>query len=191
MTVPSLGDVTRLLAAINRGDSQAESELIPMVYNELRRLAGHYMRRERPGHTLQATALVHEAYMRLVKQQEVTWQDKAHFFAIAGTLMRRILVDYARARGRSKREGKQQRVPMEDAPVLSVQSDEILDVDRTLDILAKEHPRQKQIVELHFFSGLTFEEIAEVLRISPKTVKRDWSTARLWLHREIRTGKPE
>jgi RNA polymerase sigma factor (TIGR02999 family) len=183
------GDVTRLLEAINRGDAGAESELISLVYEELRRLAGHYMRRERPDHTLQPTALVNEAYLRLVNQHEPNWQNKAHFFAIAGSLMRRILVDHARAHTRGKRGGGQRPVQLEEAPLFSEdQSEELLDVDRALTEFAREYPRPSQIVEMRFFAGMSVEEIADVLRISPKTVKRDWSLARAWLHRELRTG---
>jgi RNA polymerase sigma factor (TIGR02999 family) len=187
------GDVTRLLVALNRGESAAESELISLVYDELRKLAAHYMRRERPNHTLQPTALVHEAYLRLVNQREQNWQNKAHFFAIAGSLMRRILVDHARAHTRGKRGGGAQRpIQLEEAPLFSEdQSEELLDLDRALTRFAKEYPRPSQIVEMRFFGGMGVEEMAEVLQISPKTVKRDWSVARAWLHRELRTGRLE
>lgn len=185
--VSSPGDVTSLLAEIRSGNQRAESELIPLVYDELRRLAAYYMRQERQDHTLQATALVHEAYMRLVRQREVSWQNQAHFFAIAGTLMRRILVDHARAKSRSKRGGAQHKVSLDEAVLFSEeQSDELIVLDKALDQLAQDHPRQSQIVEMRFFGGLRVEQIAEVLKISPKTVKRDWSVARAWLHREIR-----
>ncbi|MBK5294106.1 MAG: sigma-70 family RNA polymerase sigma factor [Acidobacteriia bacterium] len=180
------GDVTSLLAEIHRGNRRAESELIPLIYDELHRLAAYYMRRERSDHTLQATALVHEVYLRLSKQREVTWQNKAHFFAIAGSLMRRILVDHARAHSRSKRGGLQQKISLEEALLFSEeQSEELMLLDTALAQLTEEHPRQSQIVELRFFGGLTVEEIAEVLKVSPKTVKRDWSVARAWLYREI------
>jgi RNA polymerase sigma factor (TIGR02999 family) len=188
--VAAAGDVTRLLAEISSGNQRAESELIPLVYDELRRLAAHYMRQERPDHTLQATALVHEAYLRLVKQRQVGWQSKAHFFAIAGRLMRRILVDHARAHSRRKRGGTQYRVPLDEAPLFTEErSDELIDVDKALTRLAEEQPRQSQIVELRFFAGLSVDEIAMFLKISPKTVKRDWSVARAWLYREIRKGE--
>ena len=183
----SQGDVTSLLVAITKGDTGAESKLIPLVYAELRKLAGHYMRRERSDHTLQATALVHEAYIRLVRQRDVNWQNKAHFFAIAGSLMRRILVDHARAHTRGKRGGRQEPIPLEEAILFSEdRSEEVLDLDRALTRFAREYPRQSQIVEMRFFGGLGIEEIADVLKISPKTVKRDWSLARAWLHRELR-----
>lgn len=190
--MPSAGDVTGLLAEIRRGNRSAESELIPLIYNELRRLAAYYMRRERPDHTLQATALVHEAYLKLSKQREVTWQNRAHFFAIAGSLMRRILVDHARAHSRGKRGGTQHKISLEEAPLFSEErSKELMLLDRALTQLTEEHPRQSQIVDLRFFGGLTVEEIAEILKISPKTVKRDWSVARAWLYREIRKEEKE
>mgnify|MGYP001405660635 CR=1 FL=1 len=186
------GDVTSLLAEIHGGNRRAESELIPLIYDELRRLAAYYMRRERSDHTLQATALVHEAYLRLSKQREVTWQNRAHFFAIAGKLMRRLLVDHARAHSRSKRGGSQQKISLEEALLFSEeQSEELMLLDTALTQLTEEHPRQSQIVELRFFGGLTVEEVAEVLKVSPKTVKRDWSVARAWLYREIRKQEAE
>jgi RNA polymerase sigma factor (TIGR02999 family) len=192
MMGPSAGDVTRLLEEIRGGNQRAESELVPLVYDELRRLAAHYMRQERPDHTLQATALVHEAYLRLVKQREVSWQSKAHFFAIAGGLMRRILVDHARAHSRRKRGGTQQRVSLDEAPLFPEgRSEELIDLDKALTRLAEEQPRQSQIVELRFFAGLSVDEIAALLKISGKTVKRDWSVARAWLYREIRKGEGE
>ncbi len=183
----SPGEVTGLLAEIRSGNEKAESELIPLVYAELRRLAAHYMKQERQDHTLQATALVHEAYLRLVKQREVNWQNRAHFFAIAGKLMRRILVDHARARGRSKRPGSQQRLSLDEVPLFSPEkSDALIELDKALRRLAEEQPRQSQVVELQYFGGLSVKQIAEVLNTSPRTVKRDWSVARAWLHREIR-----
>jgi RNA polymerase sigma factor (TIGR02999 family) len=185
----SPGEVTRLLAEISGGNREAESQLIPLVYDELRRLARRYMQSERSDHTLQATALVHEAYLSLVKQREVTWQNKAHFLAVAASLMRRILCDYARAHGRVKRGGEQYKVPLDEALVFSKEkSDEVIDLDRALIRLANLDQRQSRVVELLFFGGLTVEEAAAVLGISPKTVKRNWSVARAWLHREIRVG---
>ena len=188
----SPGDVTKLLAEIHGGNRRAESELIPLIYAELRRLAAHYMRRERTDHTLQATALVHEAYLRLSKQRKVEWQNRAHFFAIAGSLMRRILVDHARAHSRSKRGGTRRKISLEEAPLFSPErSEELMLLDQALTQLTEEHPRQSQIVELRFFGGLTVEEIAGVLNVSQKTVKRDWSVARAWLYREIRKEQAE
>ena len=190
--MPAPGDVTSLLAEIRRGNRSAESELIPLIYDELRRLAAYYMRRERPDHTLQATALVHEAYLRLSKQQEVAWQNRAHFLAIASSVMRRILVDHARAHNRSKRGGKQQKISLEEIPLFTEErSEELIQLDRALNRLTEEHPRQSQIVELRFFGGLSVEEIGEVLQVSTKTVKRDWSVARAWLYREIRKEEVE
>ena len=184
------GDVTALLAEIRKGNQRAEAELIPLVYDELRRLAGSYMRREHPGHTLQATALVNEAYLKLSQQRSVSWENRAHFFAIAARVMRRILVDHARSRGRHKRGGDQQRMPLEDVYLGSNDHMEtVVDLDWALNRLTSEHPRQSRIVELRFFGGLQVEEIAAVLHISPKTVKRDWSVARAWLYREIRRGE--
>jgi RNA polymerase sigma factor (TIGR02999 family) len=185
------GDITGLLAEIRKGNQRAESVLIPLVYEELRRLAGRYMRREHPGHTLQATALVNEAYLKLSQQRSVSWQNRAHFLAIAARVMRRILVDHARARGRDKRGGDQRRVPLEDVRLCSdEQAETLIGLDTALQRLALEHPRQSQVVEMRFFGGLQVDEIAEALQISPKTVKRDWSVARAWLYREIRQENP-
>jgi RNA polymerase sigma-70 factor, ECF subfamily len=180
-------DVTVLLLELTRGDREAASKLMPLVYNELRRLAGGYMRRERPDHTLQATALVHEAYLKLVKQHSVNWQGRSHFFGIAAQLMRRILIDHARGHLREKRGGAQEVLPLDEALVFSPgQSAELVRLDEALERLAKFDPRQSKIVELRFFAGLSVEETAEFLGISPKTVKRDWSVAKAWLHGELR-----
>jgi RNA polymerase sigma factor (TIGR02999 family) len=180
-------DVTVLLAKVTKGDHQAASKLIPLVYGELRRLAGHYMRHERADHTLQATALVHEVYLKLVQHQSIDWQNRAHFFGIAAQVMRHILVDHARGHGREKRGAGQQLVSLEEAFVFSPEkSTELLKVDESLQRLAKLDPRQGRIVELRFFGGLTVEETAHVLGISPKTVKRDWSVAKAWLHGDLR-----
>lgn len=186
----SPGEVTRLLAEISSGNHQAESDLIPLVYDELRRLAHHYMRSERSNHTLQATAVVHEAYLKLVKQRNVSWQSKAHFFAVAASLMRRVLCDYARSHSRSKRGGEWKAVSLDEALIFSdKKSEEMIDLDRALTRLAELDQRQSRTVELLFFGGLTVDETAAVLGISPKTVKRDWSVARAWLYREIHVGK--
>ena len=182
-------DVTALLGELSKGKPEAADRLIPVVYNELRRLADSYMRREREGHTLQATALVHEAYMKLVEQRSVNWQSRAHFFGIAAQIMRRLLVDHARGRLRDKRGGGQFLVPLDDALVFSPeQSSAMVELDGALDRLAAMDPRQARIVELRFFAGLTVEEAAEVMGISPKTVKRDWSVAKAWLHGELKAA---
>ncbi len=180
-------EVTLLLSALTRGDDGAASKLIPVVYDELRRLAGGYMRRERVDHTLQATALVHEAYLKLVEQRSVNWQSRAHFFGVAAQLMRRILIDHARGHSRKKRGGEQKKVALDEAFVFSEQqADELLAVDESLDRLAKIDPRQSRVVELRFFGGLSVEESAEVLGVSPKTVKRDWSVAKAWLYADLK-----
>jgi RNA polymerase sigma factor (TIGR02999 family) len=182
-------DVTALLGELSKGKPEAADRLIPVVYDELRRLASHYMRREREGHTLQATALVHEAYMKLVEQRSVNWQSRAHFFGIAAQIMRRLLVDHARGRLRDKRGAGQHLVPLEEALVFSPeQSSGLVELDSALDRLETMDPRQARIVELRFFAGLTVEEAAEVLRVSPKTVKRDWSVAKAWLHGELKAA---
>jgi RNA polymerase sigma factor (TIGR02999 family) len=184
---PARGDVTLLLAEWANGNEDAAPKLIPLVYSELRRLARFYMRQERTGHTLQTSALVNEVYLRLVEQPSANWQSRAHFFAIAAQLMRRILVDYARRHKRQKRGGGQKIVPLDQALVFSPeQSSAFLELHGSLERLAEFDPRQSRIVELRFFVGLTVEETAEVLGISPKTVKRDWQVARAWLYREMR-----
>ncbi len=180
-------DVTLLLSALTRGDEGAASKLIPAVYDELRRLAGSYMRRERVDHTLQATALVHEAYLKLVEQRSVNWQSRAHFFGVAAQLMRRILIDHARGHSRQKRGGDEQKVSLDEALIFSEQqADELLAVDDSLNQLAKIDPRQAKVVEMRFFGGLSIEEAAEVLGVSPKTVKRDWSVAKAWLYADLK-----
>jgi RNA polymerase sigma-70 factor (ECF subfamily) len=179
-------EVTLLLTRMSEGDSQAASRLIPLVYEELRRIAVRYMGRERPNHTLQATALVHEAYLRLVEQRGTNWKNRAHFFGVAAQLMRRILVDHARSNIRAKRGGRQQRVSLDEAVVLSEgQSVELLAVDEALGRLGELDLRQSQIVELKFFGGLTTEEAAEALRTSPSTVEREWALARAWLYMQL------
>jgi RNA polymerase sigma-70 factor, ECF subfamily len=183
---PHKPDVTALLSQLTKGDQEAAEKLIPLVYDELRRLARSYMRRERKDHTLQTTALVHEAYVKLVRQQ-TTWQGRSQFFGIAAQLMRRILIDYARGHLREKRGAGQQVVPLELAVVFSPEkASQFLDSDESLQRLTKLDPRQGRIVEMRFFSGLTVEETAHVLGISPKTVKREWSMAKAWLHGDLR-----
>jgi len=182
-------DVTVLLTELTKGNPDAGEKLIPLVYDELRRLADAYMRRERADHTLQTTALVHEAYLKLVDQRSVHWQSRAHFFGIAAQVMRRLLIDHARGHVREKRGGGAQVVPLDQAMVFSPnRSEEFLELDRALERLALFDARQAKIVELRFFGGLSVEEAAEVLGISPKTVKRDWTVAKAWLHGELKAS---
>lgn len=189
MDQPDREDVTILLAELTKGNKEAAAKLISIVYDELRRLAGAYMRRERSDHTLQTTALVHEAYLKLVEQRSVNWRNRTHFFGIAAQAMRRILVDHARGHLREKRGGGLQAVPMDEALVFAPeQSEEFLKLDAALERLTKLDPRQGKIVELRFFGGLTVEQTADLLSISPMTVKRDWSMAKAWLHGELKTS---
>jgi RNA polymerase sigma-70 factor, ECF subfamily len=182
-------DVTALLSELTKGNPDAGPRLIPLVYDELRRIANGYMRRERTGHTLQATALVHEAYLKLLGQRSVDWQNRAHFFGIAAQVMRRVLIDHARGHVRDKRGGGAEAVPLDEALIFSPErSAEFLELDSALERLAAMDPRQAKIVEMRFFGGLTVEETAEVLGISPKTVKRDWTVAKAWLHAELKTS---
>jgi len=179
-------NITDLLVSYRRGDKESLDKLMPAVYDELRRQAARYLRREQPGHTLQTTALIHEAYVRLVDQHNVQWQNRAHFFGIAAQMMRRILVDHARTKKRAKRGGSDIRVSLDDATVAVKGQDlDVVAVDEALTRLAKIDEQQSRVVELRFFSGLTVEETAEVMGISPATVKRDWSMAKAWLHREL------
>ena len=179
-------DVTEILQDVRHGDKDAPARLMPLVYDELRRLADHYLRQERPDHTLQPTALVHEAYLKLVDQTRVDWQNRAHFFGVAAQIMRRILVDHARRHRASKRGGFQQKMTLDEAVDYS-QSRELnlVALDDALNTLSHLDPRQSQIVELRFFGGLSIEETAEALNVSPATVKVDWSMAKAWLRREI------
>ncbi len=180
------GEVTQLLVQLRAGHRDAEAQLIPLVYNELRRLAAHYLRAERPDHTLQPTALVHEAYIRLTRLQEVDWQSRTHFFATAATVMRRILVDHARAHRADKREGFREAVSLEEALLVSpARSAQLIALDEALDRLAKLDARRSKIVELRFFGGLGEEETAQVLGVSARTVKRDWRVAKAWLYNEL------
>lgn len=179
-------NVTQLLIGWSNGDREALDALLPVVYEELRKQAARYLRHERVGHTLQTTALIHEAYLKLVDQKNVHWQNRAHFFGIAAQLMRRILVDHARAKKRTKRGGSDIRVSFNEANVMAPsQNLDIVALDEALARLSEIDEQQSRIVELRFFSGLTVEETAAVLAISPATVKRDWSMAKAWLHREI------
>lgn len=178
--------ITHLLKEWSDGDQQALEDLAPLVYDELRQQAARYLRKERPNHSLQATALIHEAFLRLIDVKEVEWQNRAHFFAIAANLMRRILVDHARKRDAEKRGGSQIWLTLDESLAVAQETDvDLLAIDEALDRLAAIDPQQARIVELRFFSGLTVEETATALDISPKTVKRDWSVARAWLRREI------
>jgi RNA polymerase sigma factor (TIGR02999 family) len=188
MVEPSPHDVTKLLADWSRGDQAALDNLIPLVEAELRRLAHHYMSRERAGHTLQTTALVNEAYLRLVGQ-DISWHNRAHFFGIAARLMRQILVDYARRRQYAKRGGDARQVSLDEAALVAQGSAiEMIALDEALNQLASLAPEQARIVELRFFGGLTIEETAEVMHLSVDRVKRDWSMAKTWLYREIKSG---
>lgn len=179
-------DVTQLLGEWTNGSQAARDELMALVYEELRRLAHRHMGRERPGHTLQTSALVHEAFMRLVDQKNVHWQSRAHFFAIAAQMMRRILVDYARSRGNLKRGGNLQQISLDKTLLVSEErSAEVIALDDALRGLESFDQRKSQIVELRFFGGLSIEETADVLGVSPGTVMRDWTLAKAWLHKEI------
>ena len=188
-STPSPQEMTDLLAAWSDGDREALDRLLPLVERELHRLAHHYMSRERPDHTLQTGALVNEAYLKLVDQTRVRWQNRAHFFAIAAQLMRRILVDHARSRRYAKRGGEAHQVSFDEAAIVSPErGTELVAVDDALRDLAAHDPRKSQIVELRFFGGLNIEETAEVMGISPTTVQREWRSAKAWLYQAIREG---
>jgi len=179
-------EVTQLLLAWNDGDESALERLVPLVYNELRRLAQRRMRLERPDHTLQTTALINEAYLRLVDVRNVHWHNRAHFFALCARLMRRILVDYARGRRYAKRGGGAQPITLDQSlPVAAGRSPDLVAVDEALHALAEVDARKAQVVELRFFGGLTVEEAAAVLKVSPETVRRDWRLAKVWLLRQL------
>ena len=178
--------LTQLLSAWSEGDKAALEQLMPMVYQELRRLASRHLAYERLGHTLQTTALVHEAFLRLIDQKRVRWQNKAHFLGIAAQMMRRILVDYARSRRYAKRGGGASVVLIEEAATVSVErATDLVAVDDALTRLSEIDPRKGRVVELRFFGGLSVEETAEVLQVAPNTVLREWRTAKAWLHREL------
>jgi len=179
-------EITQLLIAWNQGDQEARDKLMPFVYSELRRLARSYLRRERPDHTLQPTALVHEAYLRLIDQSRVNWQNRAHFFGAAARLMRQILINHAEARRAAKRGGEAERISLNDVDHFAVEQEiDLIALNEALKNLERIDPSQGQVVELRYFSGLTIEEIAEVMGVAPATVKREWSTARAWLRREL------
>jgi len=180
-------EITGLLIAWGKGDQTALERLVPVVYDELHRLAHRYMNRERAGHSLQTSALVNEAYLRLVDMADVSWQNRAHFFSISARLMRRILVDFARSRGYQKRGGNMLKVPFDESQMSSLdQQMDFVGLDDALNALAVFDPRKSKVVEMRFFGGMTVEETAEVLKISPDTVMRDWKTAKVWLLRELR-----
>src|SRR6266540_4274033 len=184
-STPAPHEVTQLLIDWSNGRQDAVEPLFPLVYEELRRLAHRYMRRERPGHTLQTTAVVQEAYLRLIDQKHVQWQNRAHFFAIAARMMRRILITHAQSLAYAKRGGGALKVSLDEAAILSpVRARELIVLDDALKSLAVIDVRRSQVVELRFFGGLSNEEIAEVLKISPNTVTRDWNVAKAWLYRE-------
>jgi RNA polymerase sigma-70 factor, ECF subfamily len=186
MTTRSPEDVTQLLLDWSKGNKEALDKLVPLVYDELRRIASRYMAKERRGHTLQTTALVNEAYVRLIDQKSVQWQNRAHFFAIASQLMRRIVVDHARNHARAKRGGGVQKVSLDEAAVVSREvASDLIALDEALTRLAAIDPRRSQVVELRFFGGLSVDETAEVLKISTVTVMRDWSMAKAWLKRAV------
>lgn len=184
---PSPTDVTSLLNKLAEDDQEAAAQLVPLIYDELHRLAARHLRHERPGHTLQATALVHEAYMKLTAQRNARWQNRAQFFGVASQVMRHILVDYARTQQRIRRGGKQQRVSLENALLVSPdRTEELLAVNESLSRLEKFDFRQGRIVELRYFGGLTVDEAAGILGVSSKTVKREWKIAKAWLYGDLK-----
>ena len=192
MAEPATRGATKLLQAWGQGEDAALERLLPLVYQELRRIARRYMAGERAGHTLQTTALVNEAYLRLIDSRKVNWQSRAHFFAISAQLMRRILVDHARSRGYQKRGGGAQAVTLDEDLVVSPEKGrDVVALDDALKALAEVDPRKSRVVELRFFGGLSVEETAEVLKVSQDTVLRDWRLAKSWLRREMSKVKSE
>lgn len=182
--------ISQLLARYSDGDQEAFEQLMPLVYGELRKMAKRYMRGQPTGHTLQTTALIHEAYLKMAGQQDKRWQNRTHFFGVAAQAMRHILVDYARARQAGKRGGEAHEVTFEEAALVTDQrAAEVVALDEALDSLAKLAPRQSRVVELRYFGGLSVEETAEVLKISAETVTRDWRMAKTWLLRELQRSK--
>ena len=189
MTEPVRPDVTALLCRWSEGDEKAPEQLMPLVYQELRDLARRYLQRERGDHTLQPTALVHEAYLRMVDQSRVQWQNRAQFFGIAAQLMRRILVDHARAHVAAKRGGQAERISLDDAEISpEARATELVELDAALTELATVDVRKSRIVELRFFGGLSIEETAEAMGVNSATVRRDWTVAKTWLHHRIRAA---
>lgn len=188
MSIPD-GQVTLLLKAMNQGDKSAADQLLPLVYAELHRLAAGYMRRERRDHTLQPTALINQAYLRIAQQDHMEWQNHAHFIGFAANVMRRVLVDHAREHHAAMRGGKRVRVDLDEGIAVSKEpSTEILILEQALTRLEKLNPRQAKVVEMRYFGGMSVEEVASVLGIAPRSVKRDWALARLWLFEEIQKG---
>ena len=186
---PTSHEVTELLLAWSAGDESALDRLVPLVYAELHRLAKGYMRKERAGQTLQTTALIHEAYLRLIDAKRVEWQNRAHFFGVAGHIMRQILVGMARQRGSQKRGGGARQISLDEGLVVTQQQDEdLVAIDEALSALAEVDARKAQVIELRFFGGLTEEETAAALKVSPETVRRDWRLARSWLRRKLSEG---
>jgi RNA polymerase sigma-70 factor (ECF subfamily) len=189
MATPSRKDVTGLLIDWSKGDQEALNKLMPLVYDELHRLARRYLRNERPGHTLQTTALVHEAYLKLVDQTNTSWQNRVQFFSAAAQVMRHVLVDYARSRRAFKRGGDYCRLSLDEAVISSEEKDpDLLTLNEALNGLAALDSQQSRVVELRVFGGLTVEETAEALGVSPRTVKREWSMAKAWLHKQMRNN---
>lgn len=189
MTTPAGHEVTQLLLDLSAGDQKALEKVLPLIYDELRARAARALRREQPGHTLQTTDLVHEAYLRLVDQRRVRWQNRAHFFAVAAQLMRRILVDHARARHAAKRAGDREKLPLDDAVAYAPErAVDLLALDEALTRFAEFDPQGSRVVELRFFGGLTIEEAAEVMKVSTATIKREWTSAKTWLRRELLKG---
>lgn len=190
MTTPLTHEITEWLSSWSKGDQLALEKLTPLVYRELHRLAQVYMRGEQPGHTLQTTALVNEAYVRLIDTRQMNWQNRAHFYAVAAKLMRHILVDFARSRTNLRRGGGASHLSLDEALIISEQRNaELVELDDALTVLAQLDERQSRIVELRFFGGLTEPEIAEVLQISPRTVSSEWHLARSWLLRELNKSR--
>jgi RNA polymerase sigma factor (TIGR02999 family) len=186
MTTPSSQELTQLLVEWGNGNQAALDKLIPLVHEELRRMAHHYMRRERPGHTLQTSALVDEAYLRLIDQKNVHWKNRAHFFAISAQLMRRILVDHARRHHYAKRGGGARKVSLDGVMIVSSERGaDLIALDDALASLADIDPRKSEIVEMRFFGGLSVEETAQALKLSPRTVMREWGLAKAWLYRTL------
>ncbi|MDQ3546551.1 MAG: sigma-70 family RNA polymerase sigma factor [Verrucomicrobiota bacterium] len=190
ISAPTRQEVTQVLIDWSKGDRGAAERLMPLIYDELRQIARGYLRRERADHTLQATGLVHEAYLRLVDQTGASWQNRAQFFGVAASVMRRVLVDHARRHRAEKRGGNWEKVEFDDALAAGLpRSLDLVALDDALQELARVDPRQSQVVELRFFGGLTTEEAGEVLEVSPRTIKREWRRARAWLYREMMRGE--